>query len=301
MRSSRRRSMLVMSGAAALAALPRHAGAQAWPSRPIRLVEGYGGGGAPDIIARLDRPAAQRTPRHAVHSRQQAGRQRQDRHRAVAKATRRLHAAAGPHQQHNRCRDEDNLPSDFIRDIVPVAGIHQVPLVMEVHPSVPATTVPEFIALAKENPGKINLGSAGTEPYPYPRRAVPDNGWRLAVPCPLPRRAGVPGHDRRPGAGLFRPGGVLASPHQGRKAPGARGHLRNALARAAGFPTLGDTCPATSSAPGTGWAHPGARRPRPSTGSTARSTPRSTIRRSRRNSPTWAGPRCQGRRRSSAS
>ena len=53
MRSSRRRSMLVMSGAAALAALPRHAGAQAWPSRPVRLVEGYGAGGAPDIIARL--------------------------------------------------------------------------------------------------------------------------------------------------------------------------------------------------------------------------------------------------------
>ena len=54
------------------------------------------------------------------------------------------------------------LNFDFIRDIVPVASIVRVPLVMEVHPSVPAKTVPEFIAYAKANPGKINMASAGT-------------------------------------------------------------------------------------------------------------------------------------------
>ena len=56
---------------------------------------------------------------------------------------------------------KDKLPYDFMRDIVPVAGIYSVPLVMEVHPAVPATTVPELIAYARENPGKVNMASAG--------------------------------------------------------------------------------------------------------------------------------------------
>jgi tripartite-type tricarboxylate transporter receptor subunit TctC len=56
----------------------------------------------------------------------------------------------------------DKLNFNFIRDIVPVASIIRTPFVMEVHPSVPATTVPEFIAYAKANPGKVNMASAGT-------------------------------------------------------------------------------------------------------------------------------------------
>jgi len=56
---------------------------------------------------------------------------------------------------------KDKLTYDFQRDIAPVAGIYRQPLVMEVHPSVPANTVPEFIALAKQRPGKINMASAG--------------------------------------------------------------------------------------------------------------------------------------------
>ena len=55
-----------------------------------------------------------------------------------------------------------NLNFDFIRDIAPIAGIVRVPLVMEVHPSIPAKTVAEFIAYAKANPGKVNMASAGT-------------------------------------------------------------------------------------------------------------------------------------------
>jgi tripartite-type tricarboxylate transporter receptor subunit TctC len=56
---------------------------------------------------------------------------------------------------------KDKLPYDFVRDIAPVAGIYRQPLVMEVHPSVPANIVAEFIALAKQRPGKINMASAG--------------------------------------------------------------------------------------------------------------------------------------------
>src|SRR5262249_4567505 len=55
----------------------------------------------------------------------------------------------------------DKLHYNFIRDIMPIAGIDRVPNVMEIHPSVPAKTVPEFIAYAKANPGKINMGSGG--------------------------------------------------------------------------------------------------------------------------------------------
>jgi tripartite-type tricarboxylate transporter receptor subunit TctC len=58
----------------------------------------------------------------------------------------------------------DKLNFNFIRDIAPVAGIIRVPLIMEVHPSVPAKTVPEFIAFAKANPGKINMASGATGP-----------------------------------------------------------------------------------------------------------------------------------------
>ena len=61
----------------------------------------------------------------------------------------------------------DKLNFNFIRDIAPVAGIIRAPLVMEVHPSVPAKTVPEFIAYAKANPGKINMASAGNGTVPH--------------------------------------------------------------------------------------------------------------------------------------
>src|SRR5207302_6375726 len=59
------------------------------------------------------------------------------------------------------------LNFDFIRDITPIAGIVRVPLVMEVHPSVPAKTVAEFIAYAKANPGKVNMASAGIGSTPH--------------------------------------------------------------------------------------------------------------------------------------
>lgn len=168
MRSSRRRSLLLASigpllGAPVLGAIARPAGAQAWPSRTVRILEGYGPGSAPDIIARLigQRLSEQLGTPFVIDNKPGAsGKIATD---AVAKA---------PADGYtlllvliNNSVDaaiKDRLPYDFIRDIAPVAGIHAVPMVMEVHPSVPATTVPEFIAFAKANPGKVNLASAGT-------------------------------------------------------------------------------------------------------------------------------------------
>ena len=155
-----RRSFLASMSAAALAA--RSAGAQNYPDRPVRLLEGYGAGGAPDIIARLiAKWLSERLGKPFVVDNKPgaSGRIATD---AVAKAqpdgytlllivnVNTVDAAI-----------KDRLPYDFIRDIAPVAGIYRQPLVMEVHPSFPATNVAEFIAYAKANPGKVNMASAG--------------------------------------------------------------------------------------------------------------------------------------------
>ena len=73
----------------------------------------------------------------------------------------------------------DKLNFNFIRDIAPVASLMRAPNVMVVNPTVPAKTVPEFIAYAKANPGKINMASAGDrDDAPYGRRTVQDDDWR---------------------------------------------------------------------------------------------------------------------------
>jgi tripartite-type tricarboxylate transporter receptor subunit TctC len=162
MRSFRRRSVLLASVAPALAPFSRPAGAQAWPTRPIRIVEGYGAASAPDIIARLigQRLSERLGVPFVIDNKPGAsGRIATE---AVAKS---------PADGYtlllvliNNAVDavmKDKLSYDFVRDIAPVGGIYSVPLVMEVHPSVPATTVPEFIAYARDNPGKVNLASAG--------------------------------------------------------------------------------------------------------------------------------------------
>jgi len=144
----RRRSLLVASPVV----LSRPAWAQAYPSRPVRILEGYGAGGAPDIIARL------------------IGKWLSERLGASGRIATDAVAKSAPDGYtlllvlNNNTVDaaiKEKLPYDFVRDIAPVAGIYRQPLVMEVHPSVPAKTVAEFIALAKERPGKINLASAG--------------------------------------------------------------------------------------------------------------------------------------------
>jgi tripartite-type tricarboxylate transporter receptor subunit TctC len=127
------------------------------------LIEGFGAGGAPDLVARLiGQWLTERLGRPFVVE-NRAGANGNIATDAVARAspdgytlleiiaTNAINATL-----YNR------LNFDFIRDIAPVASIARTPLVMEVHPSVPAKTVPEFIAYAKANPGKINMGSAGT-------------------------------------------------------------------------------------------------------------------------------------------
>jgi tripartite-type tricarboxylate transporter receptor subunit TctC len=158
----RRRFLQLAAGAAALPALSRMARAQAYPSRPVRLIVPLAPGGATDIIARLmGQWLSERLGQPFVIENRSGGggnigteavvRSMPDGYTLLL---------VGPSNAINATLYE-RLNFNFIRDIAPVAGITRVPNVMVVNPSVPAKTVPEFIAYAKANPGKINMASAG--------------------------------------------------------------------------------------------------------------------------------------------
>jgi tripartite-type tricarboxylate transporter receptor subunit TctC len=158
----RRRFLHVAAGAAALPAVSRFAFAQAYPSRPVRLIVPLAPGGATDIVARLmGQWLSERLGQpFIIENRPGAGgnigtegvvRARPDGYTILmASTTNAINATL-----------YDKLNFNFIRDIAPVATISRNTLVMVVHPSVPAKTVPEFIAYAKANPRKLNMASPG--------------------------------------------------------------------------------------------------------------------------------------------
>jgi tripartite-type tricarboxylate transporter receptor subunit TctC len=162
-RLPRRPFLGLVANAVALRALSGLAWAETYPSRPVHLVEGYGAGSAPDIIARLiGQWLWERLGRPFVIE-NRAGASGRIAAEAVARASPDGYTLLLVLT--NNAIDaafKDKLNYDFIRDIAPVASLYRTPLVMEVHPSVPANTVAEFIAYAKTRPGKINMGSAGT-------------------------------------------------------------------------------------------------------------------------------------------
>ena len=162
MKLPRRNFLHLATGAAALSAVSRFAWAQAYPTRPVRVIVPFAPAGTTDIAARLmgqwlsehlgqqfvieNRPGASTTIGTEVVVR--------------APADGYTLLLATPSSAINATLFE-KLSYNFLRDIVPIAGIFRVPNVMVVHPSVPAKTVPEFIAYAKANPGKINVESTG--------------------------------------------------------------------------------------------------------------------------------------------
>ena len=163
MKFPRRTFLHLAMGAAALSAVPRLGRAQAYPSRPVRIIVGFPAGGATDIQARLmgqwltDRLGQQ----FIVENR--AGASGNIATEAVVKAPAdgyTLLQVVTPHAINPALYT--NLNFDFVRDIAPVVCAARLAYVVVVHPSVPATTIPEFIAYAKANPGKINYGSAGS-------------------------------------------------------------------------------------------------------------------------------------------
>jgi len=162
MKLRRRQFLHLAVGAAALSALSRIARAQAYPSRPIRWVVGFVPGGATDIIARLmGQWLSERLGQSVViENRPGAGSNIATEVVVNAPPDGYTLLLVGPTHAVNATL-YPKLNYNFIRDIAPIASISREPLVMVVNPSVPAKTVPEFIAYAKANPGKLNMASSG--------------------------------------------------------------------------------------------------------------------------------------------
>jgi len=159
---SRRLLLNLGMGAAALPAVSRVVQAQAWPSRPVRIVVGFPAGGATDIMARLmGEWLTQRLSQQFIIE-NKPGASGNIGTELVARAPAdgyTLLQAVTPNAINAALYS--NLSFDFVKDIAPVIYLARLAYVVVVNPSVPATTLPEFIAYAKANPGKINYGSAG--------------------------------------------------------------------------------------------------------------------------------------------
>src|SRR5262245_11219173 len=163
MKLPRRNFLHLAAGAAALPAVSRVAWAQTYPSRPVRIIAGFPAGGGVDITARLiGQWLSERLGQQfIIENRPGAG------SNIAAEAVVRAPPdgytlfLATPANAINATLYE-NLSFNFIRDIAPVGALMRVPLVMVVNPSLATKTVPEFIAFAKANPGKVNMGLGGT-------------------------------------------------------------------------------------------------------------------------------------------
>jgi len=159
----RRQFLRLTATAAALAAVSRYASAETYPSRPVRWIVGFPPGGGNDIVARLMGQWLQERLGQPFVIDNRPGAGTNIAAEAVVNAVPdgyTLLLAGLPNATNAALFG--NLKFNFIRDITPIAGIVRIPNVMVVNPSVQARTVPDFIAYAKANPGKINMASAGT-------------------------------------------------------------------------------------------------------------------------------------------
>jgi len=162
--SLRRRQFLQLAaGAAALPALPRIARAEAYPTRPVHLIVPVAPGGALDILARLIGQWLTDHMRQTFVIENRPGAGTNIGVDVVAHATPDGYTLLLiPQSVTTNATLYKDLNFNFIRDIVPIAMISRLPLVMEINNAIPAKTVPEFIAYAKANPGKISMASGGS-------------------------------------------------------------------------------------------------------------------------------------------
>src|SRR5262250_2042835 len=159
----RRRFLHLVACAAVLPAVSRVARAQTYPSRPVRVIVPFAPAGTADIAARLMGQWLSERLGQPFVIENRPGASTMIGTEAVVRAPADGYALllVTTSSAINTTLFESKLNYNFLRDIVPIAGIFRVPNVMVVHPSVPAKTVPEFIAYAKANPGKINVESPG--------------------------------------------------------------------------------------------------------------------------------------------
>jgi tripartite-type tricarboxylate transporter receptor subunit TctC len=165
---ARRRFLRLAGTAAALPAMSRAARAQGYPSRPVHFVVGFPAGGPNDILARLVAQWLTERLGQPFVVENQPGASSNIATEAVVRAPADGYTImlVGPANAINPSI-YDNLPFNFLRDIAPVAGVTREPLVLVVHPSVPARSVPELIAHAKAHPGTIKMATTGNGSSPH--------------------------------------------------------------------------------------------------------------------------------------
>ena len=167
MKIPRRQFLQLSMAASTLPISSRFASAQSYPTRPVHLLEGFGAGGAPDVVARLIGQSLSERLGNSFVIENRSGATGNIATEAVVRAPpdgyTLLLVSAGNAINATMFK----LSFDILRDLAPVAGIVRVPLVMEVHPSIAAKSVAEFIAYAKANPGKVNMASAGIGSLPH--------------------------------------------------------------------------------------------------------------------------------------
>jgi tripartite-type tricarboxylate transporter receptor subunit TctC len=166
MKLPRRRFLRLTAGAAALPTVSRFAWGQTYPARPVRIIVGFPAGGSADIVARLTAQwlSERLGQQFIVENRPGAGNNIGTEAVVRASADGYTFLLVSLVNAINATL-YDRLNFDFIRDIVPIASIARSSGVVEVHPSVPAKTIPELIAYAKANPGKLNMATGGIGSY----------------------------------------------------------------------------------------------------------------------------------------
>jgi tripartite-type tricarboxylate transporter receptor subunit TctC len=299
---SRRRS-LQLAAAAAAAPLARHAFAQAYPSRPLRWVVGFPPGGGADIVSRI----------MAKHLSDRLGQQVVVENKPGASTNISIQTVVNsPPDGHTllfvaasaavNVSFFDSLPFNLLRDIAPVAGLIDFPLVMVANPSFPPQTIAELIAYAKAHPGAISIGSFGTGTTSH----VAGELFKIMTQVQMTH---VP----------YRGGAALATDLMGGRVqigidvmtgvlPHVRSGAMRALAVAGGkrfpglpdVPTVAETVPGYEANSWCGVGVPNGTPQRSSSGSIARSMPACKTRPSKRGSPKWARRPCRSLRPNSA-
>jgi tripartite-type tricarboxylate transporter receptor subunit TctC len=162
MRYPRRSFLHLAVAAAALPAVSSFAYAQAYPVRPVHIILGFPAGGSSDVIGRvLAESLSERLGQPFIFDNRPGAGSNIGTELVVRAAPDGYTMLLTTSANAINASLYDNLNFNFIHDIAPVAGVFRVPNVMEVHPTVPVKTVPEFIAYAKANPGKLNMASGG--------------------------------------------------------------------------------------------------------------------------------------------
>src|SRR4051812_20525374 len=168
MRLHRRRFLYLAAAGLGAPALPRAAMAEDYPTRPVKIIAGFAAGGGVDITARLIGQWLNERLGQSFVVENRTGAGGNISTEAVVGAAPdgyTLLLATVPNAVNAALYG--NLKFNFIRDIAPVAGIIRVPMIILLHPSMPVKTVPELIAYAKANPGKVNMASAGNGSAPH--------------------------------------------------------------------------------------------------------------------------------------